>query len=93
MDARGNWQGGSLAPGQYMRSQLATIVGVSVDSIKRWQGEGLLIALGRTPGISGHYIFDAEALRRARFLAAHRNLNIESRRIMMNHQFGTQGVE
>lgn len=57
--SRGNWQGRSVLPGLYLRRQVAEIVGVSYDTVVRWQKEGLLIPTEETGGARGYYFDDA----------------------------------
>jgi DNA-binding transcriptional MerR regulator len=65
-ETRGNWQGKALGPGEYLRSTLAVEVGVSVDTIRRWQEDGFLIPIRREPGKRGQYVFDDSALQIAK---------------------------
>lgn len=84
VNQRGNWQANALGPGLYTRQQLADEVGVSRDTVKRWQREGLLLADMER----GYYVFDCRALQIARRLVGLQNHNLETRMSIIEREFG-----
>ena len=87
---RGNWQGRSVEPGLYLRRQLAALIDVSPDTVRRWQEEGFLIPVQRHPGSRGHYLFDDSAVDVGKRLKDLSHMNLESRRQAIESEFGSE---
>jgi DNA-binding transcriptional MerR regulator len=96
MASRGNWQGRALGPGQYTRKQLADKVGVSSETLKRWQRQGFIVPINedgdKNNGGSDFYIFGEQSLEIARRLAQLGKYNLEARVAIIEREFGRKSA-
>lgn len=78
-NGRGNWQERALGPGQYTRTTLAIAIGVSRDTVVRWQSQGLLVPIDDEIGGYPGFVFGNDALETGRRLKGLKKHNIRER--------------